>query len=58
MKHIRICKDCKTYTMKEICAVCNEKTSSPIPPKYSPEDKYGKYRRMSYEQERIKEGLL
>jgi rRNA maturation protein Nop10 len=31
---------------------------SPRPPKYSPEDPYGKYRRQAKEQERKEKGLL
>ena len=32
--------------MKEVCS-CGLKTITPKPPKYSPEDKYAKYRRMA-----------
>ncbi|MCS7105793.1 MAG: RNA-protein complex protein Nop10 [Candidatus Aenigmarchaeota archaeon] len=39
------CNSCKTYTFKENCPKCGQKTVSPLPPPYSPEDKYGKYRR-------------
>jgi H/ACA ribonucleoprotein complex subunit 3 len=42
---MRKCADCKTYTFKELCPKCNEKTVSPLPPSFSPQDKYGKYRR-------------
>ncbi len=28
----------------EICPVCGGKTSTPIPPRFSPEDPYQKYR--------------
>tara|TARA_Y100000034_G_C6531685_1_gene229108 strand:- start:195 stop:353 length:159 start_codon:yes stop_codon:yes gene_type:complete len=41
-KEIRKCRSCKKYTLKEIC--CG-KTLTPKPAKYSPEDKYSKYRR-------------
>lgn len=41
---LRKCPRCKTYTLKEVCK-CGEKTASPHPPKFSPEDKYGAYRR-------------
>jgi len=43
---MRKCPNCKTYTLKEICPKCGGKTYMPIPPKFSPEDPYGKYRRM------------
>lgn len=43
---IRTCKECKTYTFKEHCPKCGGETKNPNPPKYSPEDAYGKYRRL------------
>jgi H/ACA ribonucleoprotein complex subunit 3 len=42
---MRKCPVCKIYTFKEICPKCGEKSVNPEPPKYSPENKYGKYRR-------------
>lgn len=44
MKHIMKC-ECGNYTLKESCPKCNKKTFGPLPPKFSPEDKYGEYRR-------------
>jgi H/ACA ribonucleoprotein complex subunit 3 len=55
-KHILYCSHCGQCTMKERC--CGDKTLSRIPPKYSPEDKYGKYRREVKEPARKKEGLV
>ncbi len=43
---IRKCCKCGRYTLKNICPVCGGKTFMPIPPRFSPEDPYGKYRRM------------
>ncbi len=43
MKHIYKCTKCETYTMKDTC--CDTKTINPKPAKYSPSDKYAKYRR-------------
>ncbi|EHP89692.1 RNA-protein complex protein Nop10 [Methanotorris formicicus] len=43
---IRKCLKCGRYTLKEFCPNCGEKTIIPKPPKFSPEDRYGKYRRM------------
>ena len=40
------CPVCGRYTFKDFCPICNVKTINPEPPRYSPEDKYGKYRRM------------
>jgi H/ACA ribonucleoprotein complex subunit 3 len=39
------CKKCNLYTLEDTCTSCGEKTHEVKPPKYSPEDKYGKYRR-------------
>ena len=41
------CKTCGNYTLKEVC--CNKKTERVRPMKYSPEDKYGRYRRLAKE---------
>ncbi|HLC47005.1 MAG TPA: nucleolar RNA-binding Nop10p family protein [Candidatus Nanoarchaeia archaeon] len=48
MKHLLRCVVCKEYTMKE--EHCGSKALQLRPPKWSPEDKYAKYRRM------VKEG--
>ncbi|HIP66716.1 MAG TPA: RNA-protein complex protein Nop10 [Candidatus Nanopusillus sp.] len=45
MKEIRKCPKCRIYTFREICPRCNNKTNRAIPPKFSPEDPWGKYRR-------------
>lgn len=42
MKKIRKCVSCGEYTMKETHH--NKKTVGAHPPKFSPEDKYVKYR--------------
>jgi rRNA maturation protein Nop10 len=44
--------------MKDKCPVCKHNTLAPQPPKYSPLDKYAKYRRMATLEERKKEDLL
>jgi len=49
---ILYCNMCKTYTLKTQCKQCSEKTVTPKPAKYSPEDKYGKYRRL-YKKEMV-----
>ncbi|NPA74594.1 MAG: RNA-protein complex protein Nop10 [Euryarchaeota archaeon] len=43
---IRKCKKCGIYTLKEVCPVCGARTVEALPPRFSPEDHYGKYRRM------------
>ncbi|MEK6964019.1 MAG: nucleolar RNA-binding Nop10p family protein [Nanoarchaeota archaeon] len=51
MKHPTIlkCPNCKSYALSEAC-VCGSLRVSPRPPKYSPEDKYGRYRRLAKQQ--------
>ena len=46
-KEILYCKECNHFTLQKTCPSCNEKTISPKPGKYSPEDPYGKYRRIA-----------
>ena len=57
MKHILKCSKCNKYTMKDVCE-CGGKAVLVKPQKYSPEDKYGEYRRKVKKPELIKEGLL
>ncbi|HTD82104.1 MAG TPA: RNA-protein complex protein Nop10 [Thermoplasmata archaeon] len=42
---MRICRDCRAYTLRDVCPRCGAATASPIPPRYSPEDRHGRYRR-------------
>jgi len=42
---MRKCMECGEYTFKGTCPSCNIDTKNPAPPKFSPEDKYGEYRR-------------
>jgi H/ACA ribonucleoprotein complex subunit 3 len=46
------CCSCNEYTISETCPHCGGKIKVVYPPKYSIEDKYGKYRR------KLKEELL
>ncbi len=57
MKHILKCSKCGTYTLKETCS-CGGSAVSPKPQKYSPEDKYGEYRRRAKKEILEKQGLL
>ncbi|MBD3187686.1 ribosome biogenesis protein [Candidatus Bathyarchaeota archaeon] len=54
---LKKCRDCGTYTMKEgPCKNCNSNAvHSVYPPRFSVEDKYGKYRRAMKEKIRKKE---
>lgn len=45
MKHlIRKCTACGAYTLSQTCPKCGGPTADPHPPKYSPDDKYVRYR--------------
>ena len=57
MKEILKCESCNKYTMKDVCS-CNGKAITPKPAKFSPEDKYGRYRRKIKINEYEKKGLL
>ena len=58
MKQLMRCNACFSYTLKNSCPKCNEKTITPKPPKYSPEDKYAKYRKIAKFEERKKGDLI
>ena len=51
---MRKCPNCGRYTLKDICPVCGVKTVLPIPPKFSPEDRYVAYR-VKYKKDKVKE---
>jgi H/ACA ribonucleoprotein complex subunit 3 len=40
------CNSCREYTLQDVCPHCGGDVEVIYPPKYSPEDKYGKYRRI------------
>ena len=48
MKHILKCKKCGKYTLSEKCE-CGGMAVNPRPAKFSPEDKFGEYRRKAKE---------
>jgi len=43
---MRKCESCNEYTLMDVCKNCGAKTVVPVPARFSPEDRYGKYRRM------------
>ncbi|USN45659.1 MAG: ribosome biogenesis protein [Candidatus Woesearchaeota archaeon] len=45
VKLIRRCPVCFSYGLSDVCS-CGQKRTIPNPPKFSPEDKYGAYRRL------------
>lgn len=50
-RKIRFCGTCSTYTMDQTCKVCLEETMQAGPQRFSPEDRFGKYRRMAKKQQ-------
>ena len=38
-------RSCDLYTLKENCPICGASTSQTKPARFSPEDRYGRYRR-------------
>jgi H/ACA ribonucleoprotein complex subunit 3 len=40
------CRSCGEYTLQNKCPYCEGDLGVIYPPKYSPTDKYGKYRRL------------
>ncbi len=42
---IRRCRICSVYTLQENCPRCQAPTGTPHPARFSPEDRYGRYRR-------------
>ena len=49
MNHILKCGECGSYGMEAKCS-CGGARAKPKPPRYSPEDKYGHYRRQYKEE--------
>jgi len=48
-RKIRYCPKDGSYTLSSECPKCGEKTRIAHPPRYSPQDRYGKFRRMMKE---------
>ncbi|RQD79478.1 MAG: RNA-protein complex protein Nop10 [Methanocalculus sp. MSAO_Arc1] len=46
---IRECPVDGTITLSDQCSVCGGSTRSVHPPRFSPQDRYGRYRRMMKE---------
>jgi len=42
---MRVCREDRTYTLRDACPKCGARTIPPLPARYSPEDRYGAYRR-------------
>ncbi|MBI2664572.1 nucleolar RNA-binding Nop10p family protein [Candidatus Woesearchaeota archaeon] len=57
MKHILKCVKCANYTLNSQCS-CGGVASTPRPAKFSPEDNYGRYRRLAKAAALKERGLL
>ncbi|MCL2510298.1 MAG: hypothetical protein FWF07_04375 [Methanomassiliicoccaceae archaeon] len=44
---LRRCASCGRYSTKDHCPSCRSATVCPVPAKFSPDDRYGEYRRRS-----------
>jgi H/ACA ribonucleoprotein complex subunit 3 len=42
---LRVCPACHRYTLKSACPACGAVSRSPHPARFSPQDRWGKYRR-------------
>ena len=58
MRRILFCPVDHRYTLKSSCPQCGQPTVSPQPPRYSPDDPYGQYRRQAKEEALRAKGLL
>ncbi|MBU1111939.1 MAG: RNA-protein complex protein Nop10 [archaeon] len=58
MKHIMVCQKCKVYSMKKQCPKCSGEMVLAKPPKYSPEDKLGSYRREAKKKDLENKGFI
>jgi H/ACA ribonucleoprotein complex subunit 3 len=42
--NMKKCQECSAYTIKDICPKCGKGTAGVGPMRYSPQDRFGKYR--------------
>jgi H/ACA ribonucleoprotein complex subunit 3 len=42
---LRVCRACHQYTLRPSCPTCSGEVRQPHPARFSPEDRYGRYRR-------------
>jgi len=45
---LRVCPGCGRYTFRPKCPECSTATRTPHPPRFDPNDRYGKYRRLLF----------
>ncbi|MFH1210884.1 MAG: RNA-protein complex protein Nop10 [archaeon] len=53
IREILRCSKCNAYTLKDKCPKCGEKTLTPKPARFSPEDKWGKWRRQAKKEQGV-----
>ncbi len=53
---LRVCRACGRYTLRAECPGCGAATRTPHPARFSPSDRYGKYRRLLAEANRSAAG--
>ncbi|MBI2139701.1 RNA-protein complex protein Nop10 [Candidatus Woesearchaeota archaeon] len=58
MKQLMRCMSCSRYTLQKECPQCRAQTQVPLPPKFSPIDKYASYRRTAKSGQRKAQGIL
>ena len=56
-QHIFKCLNCRSYSLEDSCSGCGGKCVTPRPPKFSLEDKYADYRRITKLEELKKRNL-
>jgi len=49
---LRRCSKCGRYTFQVNCSICGSETINPHPARFSPDDKYAKYRARSHHADR------
>ncbi len=42
---LRLCRACGQYTLRAACPKCGTATRTPHPARFSPQDRWGRYRR-------------
>ena len=47
---LRRCTKCGRYGLDDTCSACSSPNSTPVPMRFSPDDRYGEYRRISMQE--------
>ncbi|HYK92960.1 MAG TPA: RNA-protein complex protein Nop10 [Thermoplasmata archaeon] len=46
---LHVCRSCQKYTLSEVCPSCRGATRTPHPARFSPQDRWGRYRRALFD---------